>query len=240
MRLNLATARLLVYKPLPAGVVANKGILMLKAFAGHRSTMSVFMRSSLLVLAFAGVGAGLAGCTTVEGTNALTDPGTFEREVMTSTLQGLGMVDKPKVGEKKDTRGPLVLPKDASLPPPAEAKADAALAQLPEDSDKVKVDMTGLSKEDISRINGALVFDPITSSGRPMTQAEIAQLTAKAKNVLVKKGARPLYLPPEEYFTTVKGQDLVCLAPNGDLVPLDDPTCPPEVKKALAKKLANN
>jgi hypothetical protein len=211
---------------------------MLKAFAGRRATMSVFMRSGFVALTLVGVGAGLAGCTTVEGTNALTDPATFEREVMTSTLQGLGMVDKAKVAEDKETRGPLVLPKDGSLPPPADAKADTAIAQLPEDSDKVKVDLSSLSQEDVNRIKRAQVFDPTTSSGRPMTQAEIAKLTAKAKNVTVQKGARPLYLPPEEYFTTVKGQDLVCLAPNGDLVPLDDPTCPPDVKKALAKKLA--
>ena len=36
--------------------------------------------------------AGLGACTTVEGTNALTDVGTFEREVATETLKGLGMV----------------------------------------------------------------------------------------------------------------------------------------------------
>jgi hypothetical protein len=213
---------------------------MLKAFAGHRPNLSVLMRSGLVALTLCGVGAGLSGCTTVEGTNALTDPATFEREVMTSTLQGLGMVDKAQVAEDTDTRGPLVLPKDTSLPPPSDAKADTAVAQLPADSDKVQVDMSQMSQADLNRLKHAQVFDPVTSSGRPMTQAEIAKLTARAKNVTVKKGARPLYLPPEEYFTTVKGQDLVCLAANGDLVPLDDPTCPPEVKKALAKKLAKN
>ena len=34
----------------------------------------------------------LAGCTTAEGTNAFATPATFEREVMTSTLQGLDIV----------------------------------------------------------------------------------------------------------------------------------------------------
>ncbi len=37
-------------------------------------------------------GVGLSACTTTEGTNAFTDFGTFEREVMTSTAQGIGLV----------------------------------------------------------------------------------------------------------------------------------------------------
>lgn len=210
---------------------------MLKAFAGRRPSMRMIVRAGVAAGLVAGAALSLSACTTVEGTNALTDPATFEREVMTSTLQGLGVIDKQKVSESTQRRGPLVLPKDGTLPPPEKATAEA---QLPEDSDKVQVDKTSLSAADLSRIKQAKVFDPVTSSGRPMTQAEIAQLTARMQNVTIKKGARPLYLPPEEYFTTVKGQDLVCLAPSGELVPLDDPACPPEVKKALAKKLAKN
>ena len=49
-------------------------------------------------------------------------------------------------------------------------------------------------------------------------------------------GPRPLYLPPEEYFTTVKGQDTVCLAANGEIVPVTDKACPAEVRKALQAK----
>ena len=48
-----------------------------------------------LLLAF-----GLGACTTVEGTNALTDIATFEREVATETLQGLGMLER----EERDRR----------------------------------------------------------------------------------------------------------------------------------------
>ena len=38
------------------------------------------------------VSLGLSACTTTEGTNAFSDFGTFEREVMTSTAQGVGLV----------------------------------------------------------------------------------------------------------------------------------------------------
>jgi hypothetical protein len=49
----------------------------------------------------------------------------------------------------------------------------------------------------------------------------------------LKGGPRPLYLPPEEYFTTVQGKDTVCLAADGAIVPINDKACPPEVRKAL-------
>ena len=42
-----------------------------------------------------------------------------------------------------------------------------------------------------------------------------------------------LYLPPEEYFTTVQGKDTVCLSQSGDVVPVTDKACPPEIRKAL-------
>jgi hypothetical protein len=48
---------------------------------------------------------------------------------------------------------------------------------------------------------------------------------------------RSIYTPPEEYFTvTANQQDLVCLAAGGDLVSVNDPACPPEIRKALLKK----
>jgi hypothetical protein len=47
-------------------------------------------------------------------------------------------------------------------------------------------------------------------------------------------GARPLILPPDEYFTTsAAGNTLVCLAKNGDLVSINDPACPDEIRRAL-------
>jgi hypothetical protein len=52
----------------------------------------------------------------------------------------------------------------------------------------------------------------------------------------LKPGARPLYLPPEEYFTTVAGTDLVCATPSGELVPLDSKQCPEAIRKAMQRK----
>jgi len=173
----------------------------------------------------------LSACTTVEGTNALVDPATFEREVASSTLKGLGLLDQDTKETIKTQRAPLVLPRDmASLPAPKKLDEDV----LPEDSDKVQIDSTNLTEEDIRRLRNARVFDPRSVSGRPLTDAETAQLTARMQAVRVRAGARPLYLPPDEYFTTVNGQDLICLAPNGDLVPIDDPNCPPEIRAALS------
>ena len=74
----------------------------------------------LFRLTFLAAGAALAlsACTTVEGTNALVDPLTFEREVMRSTLQGVGLVP----GEEKDPltgeRTPLVVPGPGTVAPP--------------------------------------------------------------------------------------------------------------------------
>lgn len=176
----------------------------------------------------------LGACTTVEGTNALTDIGTFEREVATSTLQGLGMVPRTSKETLKTQRAPLVLPKDkTALPPPQEEKL-AAL--LPEDSDKVQIDASNLTEEELSRLRNARVVDLNTVSGRPLTDAESRKLTARmtAARLKAKKSNRPLFLPPEDYYTTTSaGQDLICLAENGDLVTLSDPACPPEIRAAL-------
>ncbi|MDP1730705.1 MAG: hypothetical protein Q8L54_05900 [Devosia sp.] len=172
----------------------------------------------------------VSACTTTEGTNAMTDFGTFEREVMTSTLQGLGMVDRQEKEETNQRRAPLVLPKQtASLPPPTEEKSGV----LPVDSSNVRIDTTGLSEEDIKRLRNARVVDLRTLSGRPLTDVEAKQLTARMTAAQLKSGPRPLYLPPEEYFTVVDGKNMVCLAKNGDLVPLTDKACPAEIRKAL-------
>lgn len=174
----------------------------------------------------------LGACTTVEGTNAFTDVGTFEREVMTSTLQGVGIIPQENKPELQSPRAPLVLPGSSdTLPPPTESR----VAELPEDSDSVQIDATGISEADLQRLRNARVVDIRSTSGRPLTAEETRQLQARMQGggISTRQGARPLYLPPDEYFTTVNNQDLVCLAPNGDLVPLNDPACPPSIRAAL-------
>lgn len=202
---------------------------MTVGITGRGSTASIAIRS-VLGLALA---AALAACTTVEGTNALTDFGTFEREVMTSTVQGLGLVPQAADKEDPNARAPLVLPRDTSaLPPPTQSAA----AQLPADNANPRIDTAGLSAADIQRLRNARVVDLNTYSGRPLTEAEAKALTARmtAAGVNVStSNQRPLYLPPERYFTVVGGRDMVCQAPGGQLVPLDDPRCPEEIRRAL-------
>ncbi|GHA31009.1 hypothetical protein GCM10007989_28690 [Devosia pacifica] len=175
----------------------------------------------------------LAACTTVEGTNALTDVGTFEREVMTSTAQGLGLV--PKGDEKADPqpRAPLALPRDMqSLPQPSQSVAQS----LPENRDTAQINTAGLSEADIQNLRNARVVDLRSFSGRPLTEEEArtltARMTAAGMNVSA-QGERPLYLPPERYFTVVGGRNMVCRTAQGELVPLDDNRCPSEVRNAV-------
>ena len=180
--------------------------------------------------------AALGACTTAEGTNALTDFGTFEREVMMTTARGVGLV--PGEAPKEDltqARAPLVLPRDAStLPAPTVALTD----QLPANSDTVQIDTAGLSEADMTRLRNARVVDLRSLSGRPLTETEAKALTTRmqAANMAVSgTSKRPLYLPPDEYFTRVGDADLVCRAPNGNIVPLADPSCPDEVRRALRR-----
>lgn len=194
--------------------------------AGKR--IGQFAAISVAGLMFAALGA----CTTVEGTNAFTDVGTFEREVMTSTLQGVGIIPQDNKPELESPRAPLVLPADSdSLPPPTESR----VAELPEDSDTVQIDAAGISEADLQRLRNARVVDMRSVSGRPLSEEETRQLQSRmqAGGISTRQGDRPLYLPPDEYFTTVNNQDTVCLAANGDLVPLNDPACPPEIRAAL-------
>jgi hypothetical protein len=179
---------------------------------------------------------GLSACTTTEGTNAFTDFGTFEREVMTSTAQGVGLVPREEKPDPTNPRGPLVLPKSGqALPAPTE---DAAVAMLPEDSNKAKIDTSGLTQEDLKRLRAAKVVDMSTVDGRPLTEDEQRKLTARMKAYRVNQ-ERSIFTPPEQYFSVASGgskEDLVCLASNGDLVSVADPMCPPEIRKALLKK----
>ena len=191
-------------------------------------------RRTASVAAIVLVAMGLSACTTTEGTNAFTDIGTFEREVMTSTAQGIGLVPKEEKPDPTNPRGALVMPKAGQpLPAPTE---DTAVAMLPEDSNSVKIDTTGLTEADLARAKRTKVVSLQTPDGRPLTQAELKALTARMKEFRVSQN-RSIYTPPEEYFTVTANQrDLVCLAASGDLVSVNDPACPPEIRKALLKK----
>ncbi|MEO7222940.1 MAG: hypothetical protein ABIY37_10740 [Devosia sp.] len=180
------------------------------------------------------VAVGLSACTTTEGTNAFTDIGTFEREVMTTTAQGVGLIPREEKPDPTNPRGPLVLPKSGqALPAPTE---DTAVAMLPEDSSDVKVDATGLSAADLERAKRTKVVSLQTPDGRPLTQAELKALTARMKEFRVSK-QRSIFTPPEQYFSVSSNQqDLVCLAASGELVSVNDPVCPPEIRAALLKK----
>jgi hypothetical protein len=180
------------------------------------------------------VAAGLSACTTTEGTNAFTDIATFEREVMTSTAQGVGLVPKEVKPDPTNPRGPLVMPKSGqALPAPTE---DTAVAMLPADSDSVKIDSTGLTDADLARAKRTKVVTVSTPDGRPLTAEELRSLTSRMKEYRLTQ-ERSIYTPPEQYFAvSANQQDLVCLAANGDLVSVNDPACPPEIRKALLKK----
>lgn len=206
---------------------------MLSDLTGRRPNFKAVTRGGLLTVGIV-LGLGLSACTTTEGTNALTDIATFEREVAIETMKGMGMMEREEKPESPERRGPLVLPKSTALPAPQDKTKTAEL--LPEDSSRVQIDASRISEADLKRLRNARVVDARTLSGRPLTEAETKQLTARMTAAKLPSGPRPLYLPPEEYYTTVKGQDMVCLAANGELVPLTDKSCPPEVRKALAAK----
>jgi len=120
------------------------------------------------------------------------------------------------------------------LPPPE--KSTQIAAQLPVDSATPKVDTAGMSQADVERIRHVRVVDVNTPDGRPLTAAELQKLTAKMKAFQF-SSKRSIFTPPEQYFTLSGGQqDMVCLAKNGDLVSVNDPSCPIEIRKALLKK----
>jgi len=224
------------YKAHPQG---EFGTFMRRYLSGQRPISSALSRIAAISLGLVAALA-LSACTTTEGTNAMTDFGTFEREVLTSTLSGFGVVDKPNPKEETvQPRGPLVLPKDGrSLPSPA--VANSGVAALPADSDRVQIDTSGLSDEDLKRLRNARVVDLRTVAGRPLTEAETKQLTARMTAAQLKPGARPLYLPPEEYFLNLEGTDLVCMSKGGQLVPVNSRECPKEVRDAIAQRGATS
>jgi len=181
------------------------------------------------------VSLGLSACTTTEGTNAFTSAQTFETEVMDKTAAGLGLIPQEVKPDPTNPRGPLVMPKDTKTLPPPEKDTQVA-SQLPVDSAQPKVDTAGLSQTDIARIRHVRVVDVNTPDGRPLTAAELQKLTGKMKAYQL-SSKRSIFTPPEQYFTLSAGQqDMVCLAKNGDLVSVNDPNCPLEIRKALLKK----
>ena len=190
------------------------------------------LRAGLAALAVSASLLALSACTTVEGTNAMTDVGTFEREVMTETLKGMGVIPRTEKPELATQRAPLVLPKDGSALPPPVDEADAA--EIPADSDIVQIDTASLTREELRLLRNARVVDMRSVSGRPLTETEAKQLTARMVMAKNYTGPRPLTLPPDEYFTTnAQGNALVCLAGNGELVSVTDPACPAEIRRAL-------
>jgi hypothetical protein len=190
-------------------------------------------RPALLAVAALLPAFALSACTTTEGTNAFSSFQTFQDEVMDSTAVGLGLVPRETKPDPGNLRAPLVLPKDsAALPPPA---PDTETAALPEDSSKVKIDMTGLTEEDLRNIRNARIVDAVTIGGRKLTAEEQRKLTVRLRAARAKK-ERSIFLPPEQYYSTVsRPAELVCLAANGELVAVNDPACPPEIQKALLK-----
>lgn len=179
----------------------------------------------------------LAGCTTAEGTNAFATPATFEREVMTSTLQGLDIVPQDTKKPDDQLRAPLVMPKQtAQLPRPTKG---SDMAMLPTDSNNPRINTAGLTQADLDRLRNARVVDLTSLAGRPLTDSERKQLTARmqAANMQVSSNDnRSLTLPPTSYFTSYKGKDAICLAKDGTLVSLKDPKCPDEIKKAMQRQ----
>ena len=202
---------------------------------GQHSALGAVTRTGLASLGLL-LAVTLSACTTVEGTNALTDFGTFEREVMMTTARGVGLVPGETPKEDLTTaRAPLVLPASGqALPAPA---PKATVAQLPADSDTVRVDTTNLTEADLTRLRNAKVVDLRSVAGRPLTEQEtrtlVARMQAANMDVSTSNGKRPLYLPPEEYFTRVGDAELVCAVGNGELVSINDPKCPESVRKAI-------
>lgn len=212
----------------------RKGRFMRIGLTGHDGRISAAARAVLAGLALVATLA-LGACTTVEGTNALTDFGTFEREVLNDTARGVGLV--PGQAPKEDittARAPLVLPRDGkNLPSPS---TQVAAAQLPANSNTVQIDTSNLSEADLTRLRNAKVVDLRSLSGRPLTTEEARALTARMSAAGMQVSAatgRPLYLPPDDYFTRVGNADLVCRAASGELVPLSDARCPEAVRRAL-------
>ncbi len=177
----------------------------------------------------------ISACTTSEGTNALQDPSTFEREVMDTTLQGLDIIPQDTKTPDNTRRAPLVMPKQvAQLPAPTKDNT----AALPADDNNPQINTAGLSDADLSRLRKARVFDLTSVNGRPLTDTEQKELAARLQQASLTStdaNARPLTLPPVSYFSSYKGADAVCKAADGTLVSLSDSRCPVQIRDAIHK-----
>lgn len=201
-----------------------------KALGRGRNAVARLAVAAVATAAVAGLGA----CTTLEGNNAFTSFETFEQEVVVGTMQGIGLVPKESKEPEANVRAPLVMPGDtASLPSPTE---DNSEVMIPEDSDRVTLDTSSLSEEDLRLLGRVRVADDPDNpfSNRTPEEQEFRRLIGQMEAYRgLRGGQRPLYMPPERYFTTVDDVELVCLANNGDLVAVTDPACPPEIRNAL-------
>jgi hypothetical protein len=154
---------------------------------------------------------------------------------MEPTAQGLGLVPKSVKPDPTNNRGPLVLPKDTTnLPPPQTDTQE--VAALPKNADQPDINTAGLSNDDIEKLRHVRVVDVNTPDGRPLSAAELQKLVGKMKSYQLSQ-KRSIFVPPESYFQV--GADtgsLVCLSGTGDLVSVDDPSCPASIRAALLKK----
>ncbi|WP_127144793.1 hypothetical protein [Pelagibacterium montanilacus] len=198
------------------------------SLSGHKAAPRLMSCIAALV-ALASVGA----CTTMEGTNALSDVGTFEREVMRPTLQGVGIIGSEEKALPTTERAPLVVPAAGSTPPPPQQSS----AQIPEDRSGVVVDSAGLTEADLVLLREGRVASGGLSAGRPLTEAETRQLAARMAAYRRAQGTtqRNIYMPPAEYFTRVDGANLICETAGGELVAVTDPSCPAETRAALSR-----
>ncbi len=122
---------------------------------------------------------------------------------------------------------------------PAPSSDGTAVASLPADSNNPEINTNGLTQADLNHLRDARVIDLSSLSGRPLTDVERRQLTARmqAANMQVSStNSRPLTLPPVSYYSDYKGKDLVCLAKDGTLVSLSDAKCPDDIKKAMQRQ----
>ncbi len=101
---------------------------MLSGLTGQRPRFSAVTRADCWPSAWCS-SAGLSACTTVEGTNAMVDVGTFEREVAIESMKGMGMLEREGKDENIAPRGPLVMPKSRLAA--ARRRPSTAVAALP-------------------------------------------------------------------------------------------------------------
>ena len=176
---------------------------MLSGLTGRRPTIRAVTRAGLLTAGLL-LGLGLSACTTTEGTNALSDIGTFEREVLTETMKGMGVHGARGEGGAPSAAARWFCPRPARCLRRTEASRRRAAAQdFDQRSDRHLQPLGGRPAAPAQR-PGRRPAHPL---GPPLTDVEAKQLTARMTAAKLNGGPRPLYLPPEEYFTTVKGQD---------------------------------